>query len=101
MILNEDYRLREDMDEKTHDTLPIELLSGPYKGVLYRYTTVQLQEQDNGFATMKFQYELYEMGDHTETALRKDQNFTKHIGLILNQIILDTLEEPMEEPKDE
>ena len=100
MILNEDYKLREDMDEKTHDTLPIELLTGPYKGVLYRYTTVQLREQEDGFATMQFQYELYEMGDHTETSLRKDQNFTRHIGLILNQIILETLEEPTEEVDD-
>lgn len=97
MILNEDYKLREDMDEKVHDTLPIELLTGPYKGVLYRYTTVQLREQEDGFAKLQFQYELYEMGDHTETYLRKDPLFTNHIGLILNQIILETLEEPVED----
>ena len=42
---------------------------------------------------MLFDYDLLEMGDHIETSLRKDVKFIHHIGLVLNTMILDTLEE--------
>lgn len=91
MILNEDYKFRDDMPETENDTIPIEVLTGPYKGVIFRFTTVQLQEGEFQ-ATLKFQYELFEMGQHTETSLRKDPLFNNTAGLILNQIILETAE---------
>ena len=42
---------------------------------------------------MLFDYDLLEMGDHIETSLRKDVKFIHHIGLVLNTMILETLEE--------
>jgi len=89
MKLDEDYKFRDDLKE---DTVPIELLVGIYKGVTFRYTQVGIKENDNSTATLKFQYELYDMGNHTETALRKDVVFEQTLGLILNSIILDVAE---------
>lgn len=89
MILGEDYKFRDDMK---HDTVPIELLTGPYKGVILRYTNVAIKEQENDTAKMLFDYELYAMGEHTEVSLRKDTKFLNHIGLVLNSLILESLE---------
>lgn len=89
MILGEDYGFRDDMKE---ETVPIELLTGPYKGVILRYNTVAIKEMDDDTAKLLFDYELLEMGNHTETSLRKDNQFTQHIGLVLNSMILETLD---------
>lgn len=89
MILSEDYKFRDDIKA---DTVPIELLTDPYKGVILRYTTVAIKETEGDKAKLQFQYDLYEMGDHTETSLRKDPKFENHIGLILNAMILESLE---------
>ena len=96
MNLNEDYKFRDDMPETDDDTVPVEVLTGPYKGVVFRFTTVQLQEGEFQ-ATLKFQYELFEMGQHTETSLRSDPLFNNTAGLILNQIILDVTDAEVRE----
>ena len=92
MLIGKDYLLRDDLYEEDK-TLPIQLLTGPYKDVILRYTTVAIKEMENDQAKMLFDYDLLEMGDHTETSLRKDVKFTHHIGLVLNTMILETLEE--------
>lgn len=89
MIIGEDYKFRDDMK---HDTVPIELLTGPYKGVIFRYTDVGIMEQNDETAKMRFNYDLHGMGDYTETSLRKDPKFTQHIGIILNGLILEIVE---------
>lgn len=91
MIIGKDYRLRDDLYEEDK-TLPLELLTGPYKGVILRYTTVAIKEMEDNQAKMLFDYELLEMGNHTETSLRRDVKFTEHAGLVLNTMILETLE---------
>lgn len=90
MILGEDFKFRDDMK---HDTVPIELMLDPYKGIVYRYTKVGVKENDNETATLQFDYDLYEMGNHTETKLRKDRIFTETLGLILNTLILEVGED--------
>lgn len=92
MLIGKDYLLRDDLYEE-EKTLPIQLLTGPYKDVILRYTTVAIKEMEDDQAKMIFDYDLLEMGDHTETSLRKDVKFTHHIGLVLNTMILETLEE--------
>ena len=92
MFIGKDYLLRDDLYEEDK-TLPIQLLTGPYKDVILRYTTVAIKEMEDDQAKMIFDYDLLEMGNHTETSLRKDVKFTHHIGLVLNTMILETLEE--------
>lgn len=94
MIVGQDFRFRDDMKE---DTVPIEILTKPYNGVILRFTEVAVQELEDGTAKVKFQYDLYGMGDHTETSLRKDTKFTEFAGLILNTIILEAAENPENE----
>ena len=89
MILGQDYSFRDDMKA---DTVPVELLTGRYKGVILRYTKVAIKEQENDTAKMSFDYELYEMGEHSEVSLRKDAKFSNHIGLVLNSLILESIE---------
>ena len=90
MILGEDFKFRDDLKQ---DTVPIELMLDPYKKIVYRYTKVGVKENDNETATLRFDYELYEMGDHTETKLRKDKRFSETLGLVLNTLILEAGED--------
>jgi hypothetical protein len=102
MIINEDFKFRDDLVKEDKETVPVELLTGDYKGVILRYTTVSIKENANDTATMNFAYELLEMGDHTETALRKDVVFNQYIGLVLNAMILEAIDgEPNESRKDD
>lgn len=94
MIINIDYKFRDDIKA---DTVPIQLLTGPYNGVVYRYTQVSIKEKENDSAVMQFDFYLHETGEHTENSLRADPKFTAHIGLILNQLILDTVDANVEE----
>lgn len=96
MIIGEDFEFN---DKLKTDTAAIKLLTGPYKNVIYRYTSMSVKENNNDTATMQFDYELFEMGEHTETSLRKDKRFTEHIGLILNTLIIEAVEYEDKTPK--
>lgn len=89
MILGEQWKFRDDIKA---DTVPIELLTDPYKGVILRYIKVAIKEQENNSAILQFDYELFEMGNHTETKLRRDPMFQEHAGLVLNALILESLD---------
>lgn len=89
MILGTDFKFR---DEYENDTTAIELLTDAYKGVIYRYTNVGLKEQEDGTATMRFDYELLDPGKFKNDKLREDKYFNEHLGLILNTLILDVVE---------
>jgi hypothetical protein len=90
MKIGEDYKFRDDM--KNFDTVPIELLIDPWQGVILRYTQVGIKEQEDDTAVLKFQYDLIEMGNHTETNLRRSKKFEEFVGLILNHMILEVSE---------
>lgn len=90
MIINKDYKFRDDIEQ---DTIPIEILIDPFKGVVYRYTKVEIKENKDNTATMKFQFDLLETGTKKENDLRNDLKFNELIGIILNQLILDKIEE--------
>ena len=93
MIIGKDYTFRDDIKA---DTVPIEILTDPYKGVILRYTTVAIQEQSDGTAKLKFDYEFFETGEHSMIGLRKDDKFQEFAGLVLNAMILESVENPDE-----
>jgi len=89
MIVNEDFKFRDDLIKSDKDTVPIELLTGNYKGVIIRYTRVAIMEQEDQTARLQFDYDVLNPGKYTETKLRKDKTYEFHIGLILNALILE------------
>lgn len=89
MILGEDYKFRDDME---YDTVPVELTSGPYKGIVLRYTKVTIKEQNGDNAMIKFDYDLIKADQFNKLRLRNDAKFQEHIGLILNSMILETVD---------
>lgn len=93
MIENNDFRFRDDLfKNQDGETVPLEILTEPYKGVILRYTKVAIKELEDGTAKLQFQYDLLEMGNHTETKLRSDDRFEKHAGILLNHLILESVE---------
>jgi hypothetical protein len=89
MILNIDFRFS---NVYNTDTSAIELLTEAYKGVIFRFTNVGVKENDDGTATLKFAYDILSPGKFKEDLLRKDDYFEKHLGLILNTLIIDIAE---------
>jgi hypothetical protein len=89
MILGTDFRFSNVYDT---DTSAIELLTEAYKGVIFRFKDVGVRENDDGTATLRFSYELLSPGKFKEDLLRQDQYFERHLGLILNTLILDIAE---------
>jgi hypothetical protein len=97
MELGVDFRFKENYKEKKADktdTVPIELLTGPFKGVTYRYLKVAIQELENGTAKLQFEYDILDAGPFTEVKLRKLEKFSHIIGLILNTLILEIVDTP-------
>lgn len=94
----EDFKFRDDLQENEKDTVPLEITFGPYSGTIFRYTVVQLQEEPENFtgARLKFQYEILDAGKHTETKLRSDERFSSHIGILLNTLLLESLDHTLE-----
>lgn len=89
MILGVDFQFN---NVYNTDTSAIELLTEAYKGVIFRYTKVAVKENADGTATMQFDYEILSPGKFKEDKLREDKYFIKHLGLILNTLILDIAE---------
>ncbi len=90
MIIGQDYKFRDDM--KDYDTVPIEILIEPWNGVILRYVQVSVKELENDSAVLQFSYDLLDMGNHTETNLRRSRKFEEFAGLILNHMILEVSE---------
>jgi hypothetical protein len=90
MILGTDFRFS--IESHGADTTPIELMTELYKGIIFNFTSVTIKEQTDGTATLKFGYNLIDTGEYKEDKLRGDKLFEEHLGLILNTLILDTLE---------
>jgi hypothetical protein len=89
MIVNEDFKFRDDLIKSDKDTVPIELLTGDFKGAIIRYTTVAIREQEDQTAKLQFEYDVLDAGKSSEVSLRKNKTFEFHIGLILNALILE------------
>lgn len=89
MIIGQDFKFRDDF--KNLDTVPVEILTGPYKGVILRYTHVAIQEQEDETAKLKFGFDIIESPTLKKKKLREDTKFMTEAGLILNAMILETV----------
>lgn len=96
MILGIDYRFREDI--VGFDTQPIEILTGKYKGVVFRYLEVQLLEnEENDEVTMRFLTEIIDNKGGIDKDIQADEHYQGYVGNILNMMLL-TLAETNIEP---
>ena len=99
MEMGKDYKFRDDIKE---DTVPIEIMIDPYRGVVYRYTAVGARVlEENKQAVLQFKFDVLNPGIFSEVTLRKDKYFEKHIGLILNALILESVEAPEDVGEDD
>lgn len=83
-----DYLLIE--DNLHQDQFLIQLTSGDYTGVVYRYGKVSIIEE-NDQARLKFVYKIESVPDHgfhTVESLNENVKFKKALGDVLSDIIL-------------
>jgi hypothetical protein len=81
MIEKGDFRFRDDMIKPEDvQTGPVEILTVPYKNVIYRYVKVGVKERMMVKLFFSFSM-IYSISGFSETTLRNDQRFTNDIGL--------------------
>lgn len=88
--------LQENVDFKfikgEDDSVFLELLSGEYSGVIYRYGQVSVQEdKENESASLLFEFEVVDSGEFD--SLLDDVGFKNHIGRILSNLVESQLEQ--------
>lgn len=93
MILGKDFKLRDDLyNPKEKDAiLPIELLTSPFEGVIVKYKTVSIHEEEDQ-ARIRFSYDIIKPGNSTHTQLENNAVFRTTLGLILNAMLLEVAE---------
>lgn len=90
MKLGKDFIFRDDL--KT-DTVPIQLINSIFEDTVLRYTKVSIKERDKQEAIIQFEYELLELPEEmSEKKLRRNPQFKEHLGLVLNSLILDIVD---------
>lgn len=70
----------------------IRLLTGDYKGTLYKYGKIKVTEGDEK-AYLNFEYEVIESKHSKPSKLRKNAEFKAIIGALLIQIIIGATED--------
>jgi hypothetical protein len=94
MELGTDYIFRDDLFNVKEEgtTVPIELVLDPFKGIVYRYTTVTFKMDEDNIPRLLFDYEIIKTNDLSMITLRKNEKFKITLGLILNNLLLDASE---------
>lgn len=95
MELGTDYIFRDDLfnEKEERSTVPIELILDPFKGIVYRYTTVTFKMDEDNVPRLIYDYEIIKTNDLSMMTLRKDEKFNVILGLVLNTLILDATEQ--------
>lgn len=103
MKIAEDFILRDDLINGEKDTIPIEIISGPYAGVVYKYAKLTFTEDiSETEAKCVFEYSIIKTGKTNKSIakLKKDKRFQEHISLILNSLLLYCVRDENEHRKD-
>jgi hypothetical protein len=83
-ILNKDYEF---YNLPESDLTGIRLLTGDYRGVIYLYGRVGIEEK-GVVAALQFDYNVINPGNHTIEGLQSDEEFVTIIGDILRELLI-------------
>ena len=79
--------------DKRDPTIPLKILTGPYKDVTLCFGTVRLVEDEyRDIATLRFTYKVLSPEAKVKS-LNKDPVFKEYIGRVLNNVILEATNE--------
>lgn len=67
-----------------HDTCPIEILSGKFKGIIYKYGQISLNEIDDGQLQVNMNIEIIKAPDEFD---QQEKEFTQTIGEIFVDVV--------------
>lgn len=85
-----DYCFRDDIENADGLSI-IELLNGPYSGIMYCYGRTNIETVDSENGVLKFQFKVLGITDEEKEEYRKNKDFIQYIGEVLNSIILDDM----------
>jgi|TARA_R100000278_G_scaffold115523_1_gene94481 hypothetical protein len=90
-----DYEMIENNAPEYADFYCIRLLNGKYSDIIYTYGIVKVgeKENDDGTMSLKFDWALVEKPESMKEDLNNSIEFQNHIGDILRDIIIDSVDE--------
>lgn len=91
MLEGRDFEvLEEEADLEQGQLAPIFILDGKYKGVKYKYGTVEINKHPDKAALVRLKFQFVIMDKNgLEDEIDKEKDFVDMAGQILNKIILD------------
>jgi hypothetical protein len=81
------------------DTQAIQIATGKFKGVVFRFKEVGIQEAEDS-AVINFEYDLVDTVKFKKSELDSDKSFQVCLGEILNSILTDSFKDDDEDRKD-
>ena len=82
------YEYDETVSVGMNEQVPIRIMEGKYKDIVYQYGTIKFIEEDDNLRC-NFNYNIIENPNDIE----EDQNFVNQLGEILVEVLNDEMEE--------
>ena len=93
MVKVPEYKFAESLADGL-DTCPVEILDGEFKGIIYRYGKISLNELDNGELSVSMDITMITAPENFD---QQDKIFTQTIG----EIFVDIIEKNSAVPKEQ
>tara|TARA_R110000796_G_scaffold37271_11_gene94069 strand:+ start:5755 stop:6045 length:291 start_codon:yes stop_codon:yes gene_type:complete len=88
------YELVDDKNDDEH--FAVRITEGMYADTVYRYNEIKVTENDDDFATLKFDYNITE----GNTDLHGDKEFEQELGKILHEVLIEAIDYKAESASD-
>jgi len=90
MVKAPKFKYSPELSSDITSNCPIEIMEGPYTGIVYRYGKISLKETDNGELNVTMDIEIIKSPDNFN---QSEEAFTNTVGEIFSQIIEDGIEQ--------
>lgn len=92
MVLGLDFILHH--DEPRGNSIPIKIMTGDYKGIVYHYNDINfLDDENDDTSILQFGYDIIDPLEFGVDDITKDPRFKQTIGDILRSLIAIIIEE--------
>ena len=99
IVHNVDYKFV--LTEGVKDRTCIEIMQGPYKGIVFSFNNIKmpeldLEEETSEEIVVQFDFDIYEYVNYKHEDLTEDVNFQQYMGTILHDLLEKAVERLMD-----
>jgi hypothetical protein len=90
MVKAPKFKYSPELSSDITSNCPIEIIEGIYKGIVYRYGKISLEETESGELKVTMDIEMIKSPDNFN---QNEETFTNTVGEIFSQIVEDGIEQ--------